>query len=477
MNIFNAALVTPTYYVFFTSSTIVTSAILFRGFKGTPTSIITVVMGFLQICAGVILLQLSKSAKDVPDAAVFKGDLDQVRTVAEQEEPESEPKADAIRGAAAIIRRLSNSRQKNEAAEAKRVHEEKLKDQMEPIAENEQVHWDGLRRRKTIISGPGQTLERKKTLHPPLGLTHFPDDGEEEGDWPGPADTDVHGGFHGGLMNNIRNRTHSTLFSAQPRHSKSPGARSEGAISPFTVIPLPEYRGNDAPTPIQPTSRPTGATEMSHVFGLPQPLHRNDGGEAIDSSGPLPRDQHARPITWAENVQHDDSRPKSSLAPHPPLHTAKRQFSFQNVFHRHRNDTSTENSHAVRPPSRLGLGSRQGSRDKSSKSKSATEEERLGLVKGDSNSALPLPDYTSDDEDWQAGGRRNDFNVSNFPPPLREEKELEDSVILSQAHESGLKSPKRGDSTSAAGRKDDQDKDPVQRSLKDWEGQSGGAFV
>lgn len=50
-------------------------------------------MGFLQICAGVILLQLSKSAKNVPDAEVFRGDLDQVRTVAEQEEPEYEPKA------------------------------------------------------------------------------------------------------------------------------------------------------------------------------------------------------------------------------------------------------------------------------------------------------------------------------------------------------------------------------------------------
>lgn len=98
LNIFNAALVTPTYYVFFTSSTIVTSAILFRGFAGSVQSIITVVLGFLQICAGVVLLQLSKSSKDVPDAAVFNGDLDQVRTVAEQEEPESEPKADAIRG-------------------------------------------------------------------------------------------------------------------------------------------------------------------------------------------------------------------------------------------------------------------------------------------------------------------------------------------------------------------------------------------
>lgn len=434
------------------------------------------VMGFFQICAGVVLLQLSKSAKDVPDAAVFKGDLDQVRTVAEQEEPESEPKADAIRGTAAIIRRLSSSRQKNEAAEAKRVHEEKLKDQMEPIGENEQVQWDGLRRRKTIISGPGQTLETRKTLHPPLGLTRFPDDDEEEDNWPGPNDTDVHGGFHGGLMNSIRKRTHSNLFSAQSRQCKSPGARSEGAISPFTVIASTEGRGNDTPTPYQPTPPPTGAIEMSHVFGLPQSLHRNDGGEATDSSGPLSTEPHGRPITWAQDVQPEDSRPKSSLAPHPQFHTAKRQFSFQNVFHRHKHDTSTENSHAVRPSSRLGLGSRQGSRDKSSKTKSATEEERLGLVKGDSDSALPLPDYTSDDEDWHAG-RRKDGNSSAFPPPVQEEKETEDPEVLRQTQDSGINSPGRGDLTSAARRKDDKDKDSGPRNLKDWEGQAGGAFI
>lgn len=431
-------------------------------------------MGFFQICAGVILLQLSKSAKDVPDAAVFKGDLDQVRTVAEQEEPESEPKADAIRGAAAIIRRLSNSRQKIEAAEAKRVHDEKLKDQMEPIGENEQVHWDGLRRRKTIISGPGQ-LERKKTLHPPLGLTRFPDE-EEEVDWPNPNDTDVHGGFHGGLMNSIRKRTHSTLFSAQPRQCKSPGGRSEGAISPFTVIPLPEYRGNDTPTPVQSTLRPGGAAETSHIFGLPQSLHRTDGGEATESNVPVPTDQHARPIKWADDVHDEDSRPRSSLAPSTPTHAAKRQFSFQNVFNRHRHDTS-ESGHAVRPSSRLGLGSRQGSRDKSSKLKSATEEERLGLVKGDSNSALPLPDYTSDDEDWRADGRRKDVKSPTFTPAVREEKEMEDPEVLRQTRQTDTNVPGHGDLTSAARREDDEDRDPSHRNLKDWEGQGGGAFI
>jgi hypothetical protein len=122
-------------------------------------------MGFLQICAGVILLQLSKSAKDVPDAAVFSGDLDQVRTVAEQEQPESEPKADAIRGTAAIIRRLSTSRQKLEAAEAKRIHEERLKDQMEPIGENEQYEWDGLKTEDNLESRQEDCRGGKLYIH------------------------------------------------------------------------------------------------------------------------------------------------------------------------------------------------------------------------------------------------------------------------------------------------------------------------
>ena len=45
LNLFNAALVTPTYYVYFTSSTIVASAVLFQGFHGTTIQIVDVVMG------------------------------------------------------------------------------------------------------------------------------------------------------------------------------------------------------------------------------------------------------------------------------------------------------------------------------------------------------------------------------------------------------------------------------------------------
>ena len=103
-------------------------------------------MGFLQICTGVILLQLSKSAKDVPDAAVFKGDLDQVRTVAEVEEPEYEPRADTIRGGGAILRSISKARSEKQLMEARRLQEE----HMQPIGEGETVEFDGLRR----SSGP-----------------------------------------------------------------------------------------------------------------------------------------------------------------------------------------------------------------------------------------------------------------------------------------------------------------------------------
>lgn len=461
----------------FTSATIVTSAILFRGFKGTPTSIITVVMGFLQICAGVILLQLSKSAKDVPDAAVFSGDLDQVRTVAEQEEPESEPKADAIRGAAAIIRRLSSSRQKVEAAEAKRIHEEKLKDQMEPIVENEQIEWDGLRRRKTTLSG-GTGIERRKTLHPPLGMANFPDE-EDETHWPHPNDTDVHGGFHGGLMQSIRRRAQSTFSRGQ---ASKLATRTNDELSPPAIIPLPAYKGGHQSTATPPPS--SHAAETGHVFGLPQTLHQNSGGRATDSKYLTPYEPGATSSIPPQNPEPGDSSLESTLRLTPPTGTAKRQFSFQNVFHRNRSDTA-ESSVSQRPASRLGLGSRQGSshRKSSSITKAATEEERLGLVKGDSISDRhpPLPEYTSDDEYWQMTPRQRS---NKSVPSFMDEKELEVSAgnnnnINTTSAVLSPQPPRHGDrdysnTPSSGSHQQGDDGRATPRNLKEWEGNGGG---
>ena len=377
------------------------------------------------ICCGVILLQLSKSAKDVPDTEVFKGDLDQVRTVAEQEQPESEPKADAIRGTAAIIRRLSNSRQKMEALEAKRVQEDKLKDQMESIGEDEQVQWDGLRRRKTTLSLPAQGLQRRKTLHPPLGMANFPEEEEPHQDDRADSGEDERGGaFDGGFMNSIRRRAQSTLLTSQRKNlgAVTPDVRSPMHPVALTEISLPGYNGEDTPAAAQFPSEK--APELTHVYGLPPGLERSEDG-TDEQERSKSRGKHGRPIAWADSTRISTPTSQQSLAPTPPPHSARRQFSFQNVFHRHRGEDEAAKPQTPRPTSRKGLGSRGSHLDGSAGLKSPTEEERMGLVQGDSTSNLPLPEYTSEDEDWKLEGRRR----GGSPPkgsPLGREKEMED---------------------------------------------------
>ncbi|KAK7609699.1 magnesium transporter NIPA-domain-containing protein [Phyllosticta paracitricarpa] len=399
LNIFNAALVTPTYYVFFTSSTIVTSAILFQGFKGTAATISTVIMGFLQICAGVILLQLSKSAKDVPDAAVFTGDLDQVRTVAEQEEPEYEPRADTLRGSASIIRTFSQARQKREAVEAKTLQHE----YMQPIGEFENVEWDGLRRRRTVVSSSGHSIERRKTVHPPLGMSHFPaaesDDGTD-------SESEVHPGFFSRLSMR-RKRPQS-----QPQHSSthpvplesiSVGVKSADSDVP-PVPPLPHK------TSTHDFAAGHDGADSPHVYGLPPGLRDDDPNATTDTAYHSlgPGGGH---LQWASNVttKSPGSKSPNLEPPRPPPHAVnpsagvaagKRQFSFQNPFSRQSAGANRPISPPERPMSaRSGLSflhnhhkrghSAHGSGGLAvAAAASATEEERLGLVKGDSQTFL-----------------------------------------------------------------------------------------
>ncbi|CEI90115.1 hypothetical protein RMCBS344292_04448 [Rhizopus microsporus] len=60
LNIFNTAIVTPTYYVVFTTLSIISSIVFYRGFDASPVNIVTCVFGFLIICSGVALLQHSR---------------------------------------------------------------------------------------------------------------------------------------------------------------------------------------------------------------------------------------------------------------------------------------------------------------------------------------------------------------------------------------------------------------------------------
>ncbi|KAL1855472.1 hypothetical protein Plec18170_004192 [Paecilomyces lecythidis] len=373
LNIFNAALVTPTYYVLFTSATIITSAVLFRGFKGTGVQIATVIIGFLQICSGVVLLQLSKSAKDVPDAAVFKGDLDQIREVGEQEEPELEPKADAIRGTAAILRRISTSRQKIEAEEARRYFMERQEDHLRPPSENEIIEWDGLRRRKTVV-GQGPTMVRPRTpgtpvsartLHPPLGMSRFPEEEEEK---ERPSTKQSGHSFLGDVVSRASSVLHPTQWrSIHEDHHKTHSPLHPVALTDISVHP---NKGSDTAY--------HGAAS-GYRADLDAPFQPRLGRERSDTP---------RSISWA-----DESHPAQSptrgghLAPEQTPNSARRQFSFQNVFHRSKTGEQSPRSPASPVRGILRRGHRTDSLEQRRARKHATEEERLGLVKSDSRSS------------------------------------------------------------------------------------------
>ena len=364
---------------------------LFQGFKGTPTSIVTVVMGFLTICSGVVLLQLSKSAKDVPDTAVFAGDLDQIHTIAEQEQPESEPKADAIRGAAALVRRFSATRQKMEIEELKRLRDEKAMETLETVGEDAPIYeWDGLRRRRTTLystrsqrsrpgTSPSPFTPAPPTPHPPLGMSHFPTEEELAA-----RNRPTSPGALSSIVGTIRTRTRSMLVAEQQGGSPPHAVRGK-AQSPMHPVQLTEIA--------VPTQKADEEASMFARYGL------QTGKTAYEGGGV---DRKASPGSIAS----------SQIPPTPPPHggSARRQFSFQNVFKRHQQQSPSRlGSPLGQNPRRPGISHSRGF--SSPQMKGATEEETLGLVTGDSQTqSMPtLQQYDTDEDDLG---------------PYRDEKEL-----------------------------------------------------
>ncbi|MCD9560759.1 hypothetical protein HAX54_019550 [Datura stramonium] len=72
LDTFNTALVSPIYYVMFTSLTIVASVIMFKDWNGqTATQIITELCGFVTILSGTILLHKTKDLVEVSSSSMF----------------------------------------------------------------------------------------------------------------------------------------------------------------------------------------------------------------------------------------------------------------------------------------------------------------------------------------------------------------------------------------------------------------------
>ena len=425
-------MVTPTYYVYFTSTTIITSLVLFQGFKGTTASIVTMVNGFLTICSGVVLLQLSKSAKDVPDTAVFAGNLDQIHTIAEQEQPETEPKADAIRGTAAIVRRMSVARQKMEVKELERLHEEKEAERLEPVREDDQpqYEWDGLRRRRTMrlvtrrsnLTEPVPStafVEPPPSPHPPLGMSHFPTAGElAEHDRPTSA----------GLLSSIAGTIRSRARSMTGRSSVLPGHPE--------YLASPQHQQTDPPK-IQSPLHPVQLTDVTAVPGSRKQSRESsvsyDGGLE-----PTKGEYEEAALQSPGTSGGQGPAPPPSRPPHSSSHFPRHQFSFRNLFrrshvddenpssgsgpqeqqprqhqrdhleeseqdihhHRHqRREQGQEQQHLRILPT--GISSRG---YPTPKAKGETEEERLGLVKeaddpSSSSRSAGLDDSSDDDDD------------------------------------------------------------------------------
>lgn len=107
LNLFNTAMVTPVYYVTFTSLTIISSAILSQGFEAPPKSVVTVVMGFLVICSGIILLQYSKVSGIDTTGTLVASPTETIGRDPRLSGSEYEPGISEIRASFGSIRRYS----------------------------------------------------------------------------------------------------------------------------------------------------------------------------------------------------------------------------------------------------------------------------------------------------------------------------------------------------------------------------------
>ncbi|KIW92118.1 uncharacterized protein Z519_07102 [Cladophialophora bantiana CBS 173.52] len=75
-----------------------------------------------------------------------------------------------------ILRRLKET---EDQKKARGEPEYKFKPQFESLGPNESLEWDGLRRREIIIHAP--SVPAPQTIHPPLGMSHFPDADNDDG--------------------------------------------------------------------------------------------------------------------------------------------------------------------------------------------------------------------------------------------------------------------------------------------------------
>ena len=318
-----------------------------------------------------------------------------------------------------------------EMEEARRLHEEKQRD-LEPIGENEHIEWDGLRRRRTTLgTNPSLRSRGDSTVHPfpaydttvqtprqhpPLGMSHFPTESDADHDEERPNTANI-----GSFIGSIRERAKSMVVPGQNRNL---GSGTSHVQSPMHPVPLTEisvlgYKGNEDGTRVPYYGHDGQGGNQTYNL----PLGHLDQKTEYDGAGGQ-RERHIT-IVDDETSGRTGSRGSSvhpSSGPTPPPHSAKRQFSFQNVFRKGQQPPPIPYGDEQVPPSRSpmirkGLGARKHSGG--SAVKGATEEERLGLVKGDTSTGRQptVPPYEEEDDSY------DDLRDDKYSPHQRQSPE------------------------------------------------------
>ena len=262
---------------------------------------------------------------------------------------------------------------------------------------------------------------RTPVQHPPLGMSHFPTDSDSDHDEERPSTA----GFSS-ILGSIRTRAKSMVVPGHMRET----VQSPMHPVPLTEIAIPSYKGNDD----------SGNASYGHEGAGDQVYGLRDQKTEYEGAG------GERHITIDEdaNSHRTGSRGSSlhpgSLGPTPPPHSARRQFSFQNVFRKSQSQAHPSEEHQPQsrsPMIRKGLGARKTS---GPQVKDATEEERLGLVKGDTRTGRQPTalDYEDDDDNEEEDEFTEDDKMGlkadstpelghrrDLTPPRREGKERE----------------------------------------------------
>lgn len=317
-----------------------------------------------------------------------------------------------------------------EIDEFKRLHEEKLQESLDPVGENKvpQYEWDGIRRRRTgtfsthgarsVASTAHSTFlaPPTPTPHPPLGWSHMPTE-EELAEANRPVSPAL-----SNFVGTIRNRARSVLL---PGH--------------------PDFRGAPNPPKVQSPMHPVHLTSIavpgpktSEEYDPGQEYNARDASDVGRRRGNSTAGTNRRVQFGGErrNLSNGSDPTSMHSPPTPPPHSARRQFSFQNIFKRHQSHAEGIHSTEGRPG-----GSSRGYSNP--QMKGASEEERLGLVRGDSSSTQPMPalprfdDSDDEDETEYADDKKSQYGHSitegyRYSPPRTtglNEKELDEAEV------------------------------------------------